>query len=793
MAGKSFPQPSEDLGSPICFWARRNKQGGNELNRKMAQMGVVVLGCMSVPVYLASGARGESLLSSPASGNSGIPLSVNFQGRLLGVSSPATIRFEVIKDTGLATEQLLYREKDQTISLDPATGVFSYAVGTNPNDSFDPLDAEDFPKEAKRFSLRITVNPGQADQAVFEEPIRSVPFAFRADEAEKSRKADVAGALKEGVIVSSSQFSFLAQRALEAPLVATTTVLQVQNIEVTNIQATSITVQSLAGSNLAVSSQAAVRGGITVGDGTIQIGPTAAGAPNTIIFTSPPGPGAGTIRTQTGAAAIDIPMNIFAGDTGDLNLNTDASANGSVNIGNATTPGVFLNTNTVIAGNLIAGTTRVNFSSTTVGGNLLVEGSATVRGVLSADELVVPAGAVTNVVITNPSAPGANVIQPTVAGIPPLTLRRLAGSATNLLQVQDENGNNLVAVSSTSEIVLRGLPVPAGTTDLAPRASGRIFYQRRPQGDHFLRFQAGNTNALLFEFDTPAGVDSALSIDHNRQWITSDVQVNPTNWGMGLGVRPETARLEVSRRAGEFFAIRSRGQIMADARSAGTGVLGRDAIRMEGSDDNNFVLFTSNKFNYGFWTFVTNFFGDITARALRAQFLVILSPGALLGSLDPVSDPASWEGSPVVIGEDSRFHLSESLQDPTVAGIVVVAPQETGESSANPNPSPNPNPGEVNISTPPVQMASVNPADFPGSHGLEKMDFSWSLAVSGIVQVRACDEAGPIRPGDRLITSSRKGYACKAPEEFNGPGLIGKALEPLNGGTGKIRTLLTLR
>jgi hypothetical protein len=65
------------------------------------------------------------------------------------------------------------------------------------------------------------------------------------------------------------------------------------------------------------------------------------------------------------------------------------------------------------------------------------------------------------------------------------------------------------------------------------------------------------------------------------------------------------------------------------------------------------------------------------------------------------------------------------------------------------------------------------------------------LALIGIVPVKVTDEGGPIQPGDLLVASSTPGYAMKwNPESGEACGLIGKALEPLDSGTGVIQVLL---
>jgi len=74
------------------------------------------------------------------------------------------------------------------------------------------------------------------------------------------------------------------------------------------------------------------------------------------------------------------------------------------------------------------------------------------------------------------------------------------------------------------------------------------------------------------------------------------------------------------------------------------------------------------------------------------------------------------------------------------------------------------------------------------------------VAITGIVPVKASAENGAILPGDLLTSSSISGHAMKAsPVTINGitfylPGtILGKALEPLEEGTGVILVLVTLQ
>ncbi len=67
------------------------------------------------------------------------------------------------------------------------------------------------------------------------------------------------------------------------------------------------------------------------------------------------------------------------------------------------------------------------------------------------------------------------------------------------------------------------------------------------------------------------------------------------------------------------------------------------------------------------------------------------------------------------------------------------------------------------------------------------------LAVVGIVPVKASGEGGAIQPGDLLAASATPGHAMKAKADAPQGTVIGKALEPLAGGTGMILMLVILQ
>jgi hypothetical protein len=88
-----------------------------------------------------------------------------------------------------------------------------------------------------------------------------------------------------------------------------------------------------------------------------------------------------------------------------------------------------------------------------------------------------------------------------------------------------------------------------------------------------------------------------------------------------------------------------------------------------------------------------------------------------------------------------------------------------------------------------------------GTEGEElRNDNRVPVALTGIVPVKVSDENGAIRPGDLLTTSSTPGHAMKAePVMVQGVAIyptgaiLGKALEPLDAGSGTIQVLIIQR
>jgi hypothetical protein len=75
-----------------------------------------------------------------------------------------------------------------------------------------------------------------------------------------------------------------------------------------------------------------------------------------------------------------------------------------------------------------------------------------------------------------------------------------------------------------------------------------------------------------------------------------------------------------------------------------------------------------------------------------------------------------------------------------------------------------------------------------------KLAAEMPMSIVGIVPCKVSAENGPISRGDLLVTSSTPGYAMRGTDGARLPGaIIGKALQPLPAGKGKIEVLITLR
>jgi hypothetical protein len=150
--------------------------------------------------------------------------------------------------------------------------------------------------------------------------------------------------------------------------------------------------------------------------------------------------------------------------------------------------------------------------------------------------------------------------------------------------------------------------------------------------------------------------------------------------------------------------------------------------------------------------------------------------------------------------DDSSGDLSETELDPCLSDNTPADFAEVLPTTDDPQPGDvlvvNPD-GRLTPSTEPYQtnvvgVYSTRPSYVGGAANLGQEGYA-PLTVVGLVPVKASAENGPILPGDLLTTSSTPGHAMRAGANPPVGSVIGKALEPLDEGTGVIQMLVMLQ
>jgi hypothetical protein len=134
-------------------------------------------------------------------------------------------------------------------------------------------------------------------------------------------------------------------------------------------------------------------------------------------------------------------------------------------------------------------------------------------------------------------------------------------------------------------------------------------------------------------------------------------------------------------------------------------------------------------------------------------------------------------GDVLVIGPDGRMVASTSPRATNVAGVHSTKPGFIGG-----DPTANPDEGDPEVK---ALMDSL-PA-LVRDPELERVP----VAMAGVVPCKVSAENGAIQPGDLLVTSNTTGHAMRADAPEPGT-LLGKAMEPLESGTGVILVLVSL-
>jgi hypothetical protein len=288
------------------------------------------------------------------------------------------------------------------------------------------------------------------------------------------------------------------------------------------------------------------------------------------------------------------------------------------------------------------------------------------------------------------------------------------------------------------------------------------------------------------------------------QWTTNGNNINNTNSGnVGIGTTSPGSLLQVNSgtapTSGQFrLSANNSGSLSGIAYAANNIGLGFDVDYSSGSwlarDASVAWLYkTSGKF------FIQGSAGNTSGSSatVNSYVTVDLSNGNFgIGTTSPaakldVNGDAAVSGNLTVTGNIAAKYQDVAEWVPSrqklAAGTVVVLDTEQSNHVMA---------SATAYDTRVAGVVSAQPGVILGEGGADKA----MIATTGRVKVKVDATHSPIKVGDLLVTSEKEGVAMKSqPLDLGGtpihrPGtLIGKALEPLQKGTGEILVLLSLQ
>ncbi len=303
------------------------------------------------------------------------------------------------------------------------------------------------------------------------------------------------------------------------------------------------------------------------------------------------------------------------------------------------------------------------------------------------------------------------------------------------------------------------------------------------------------TNSELRKRATSAGWLSALCLltvatlfvtprTAQGQWTTSGSNINNTNSGnVGVGTSSPSAKLDVAGNVlvsnGGILKLSggADGYLILDGTAGGEVQFSKSgSIKWALGTDVGVVGDDLNLYNY-------------SGSAVRLT--ILNSNGNVgIGTTSPsykldVNGDVRVSGNLAAKYQDVAEWVS--AREKLVAGTVVALdPEKSNQVTASTQP----------YDTRVAGVVSSQPGITLGEAGTGKL----LVATTGRVKVKVDATRSPVKIGDLLVTSDKAGFAMKSEPMIIGgrqihvPGtLIGKALEPLPGGTGEILVLLSLQ
>jgi hypothetical protein len=307
------------------------------------------------------------------------------------------------------------------------------------------------------------------------------------------------------------------------------------------------------------------------------------------------------------------------------------------------------------------------------------------------------------------------------------------------------------------------------------------------------RDQVGEVGSRLFlnNHQGPGDVDTV--INRNR----GNVDIGRSESGAKLNVQAGGSQPAVMARAGNGDAVRgesSSGHGVSGVSFTHTGTEGGSdsGIGVHGLSSGGTGVRGESNSGPGVVAMSIQGINVLEARVVNNLVFSVRRDGAVLAD-GPFTGPADFAemlpaagvaedyeaGDVLAVGKDGKLRLAAEPETTAVAGVYSDRPGFVGD---------------TRIRRDGIAQQPEDPPNAVATDGV-----TWvALALLGVVPVKVTAENGPISPGDLLVSALTPGHAMKAlPIRLDGReiyptgAVIGKALEPLRSGRGRIKALVT--
>jgi len=173
--------------------------------------------------------------------------------------------------------------------------------------------------------------------------------------------------------------------------------------------------------------------------------------------------------------------------------------------------------------------------------------------------------------------------------------------------------------------------------------------------------------------------------------------------------------------------------------------------------------------------------GTFSEWSARAEF-IDLTTFQVRRTTGDVIAPGAYHGKEFITKNGDLAEWVPVTEEPKPGHVLEIDPEGIGQYRLARGPC------SVSV----AGVVSTTPGMVLGSRFEALSEDQALLALLGVVPVKVSDEGGPITIGDLLTVSSTPGYAMRWDPDSGQPcALVGKALESLHEGSGKIKILLT--